>query len=179
MFRRAPYVDFIFGPQNIHLLQHDCRRLKAELFDDNQELALRELAARSQSLIKAWVSIMYGCNNFCRYCIVPYTRGRECIQAQQQHYLRGRELAGKGYKEITLLGQNVNSYRSDVDFPDLLRKIDAIKIDRIRFVTSHPRDFSERLIVQWLNCPSVRTYTSADSVRVRHDIETYEQGIHL
>lgn len=156
LIRRAPYVDFVLGPQNIHLLgSMVAGGLKAGLLDDNQELALRELAASRQSLIKAWVSIMYGCNNFCTYCIVPFTRGREVSRPSSSIISEVDELAGKGYKEITLLGQNVNSYKSDVDFPDLLRKIDALKIDRIRFVTSHPRDFSERLIGAMAELPRV------------------------
>jgi tRNA-2-methylthio-N6-dimethylallyladenosine synthase len=98
---------------------------------------------------------MYGCNNFCSYCIVPYTRGREVSRPSGSIISEIKELADSGYKEITLLGQNVNSYRSDVDFPDLLRRIDDIKIDRIRFVTSHPRDFSDRLIEAMADLPHV------------------------
>jgi tRNA-2-methylthio-N6-dimethylallyladenosine synthase len=145
--QRAPYVDFVVGPQNIHLIsQMVSGKLRSALFDDNHELASQELNAHRQSQIKAWVSIMYGCNNFCTYCIVPYTRGREVSRPSSSIISEIEGLAERGYKEVTLLGQNVNSYRSDIDFPELLRRIDAVKIGRIRFVTSHPRDFSERLI---------------------------------
>lgn len=147
IFRRAPYIDYIFGPQNIHLVNEviaGCRH--GALLDDNRELASREVFAERTGNTKAWVSIMYGCNNFCSYCIVPFTRGREVSRPSSSILAEVRDLAGKGYKEVTLLGQNVNSYRSDIDFPDLLRRIDDASIDRIRFVTSHPRDFSPRLI---------------------------------
>ena len=156
LVKRAPYVDFVLGPQNIHLVGDMISgRRRSSLVDDNHELAYQELAATRQSLIKGWVSIMYGCNNFCSYCIVPYTRGREVSRPSGSIISEIKELAGSGYKEITLLGQNVNSYRSDVDFPDLLRRIDAIKIDRVRFVTSHPRDFSDRLIEAMADLPHV------------------------
>lgn len=99
----------------------------------------------------AWVSVMYGCNNFCSYCIVPYVRGRERSRDAEAVYAEIRELAKKGYKEITLLGQNVNSYGkdldSDTDFADLLSNICRIDgIERVRFMTSHPKDISDKLI---------------------------------
>ncbi len=156
LLRRAPYVDFVLGPQNIHLVSHMATgRLGASFLDDNQELAAQEFATRRQSLIKAWVSIMYGCNNFCTYCIVPFTRGREVSRPSSSIISEIGDLARKGYREVTLLGQNVNSYRSDIDFPELLRRIDALEIDRIRFVTSHPRDFSEKLIEAMAELPHV------------------------
>ncbi len=96
---------------------------------------------------KAWVSIMYGCNNFCSYCIVPYTRGRERSRASEDILSECRELVADGCHEITLLGQNVNSYKSDTDFAGLLERIAEIEGDfLIRFMTSHPKDVSDRLI---------------------------------
>ena len=96
---------------------------------------------------KAWVSVMYGCNNFCSYCIVPYVRGRERSRESSLVISECRRLISSGVKEITLLGQNVNSYRSDMDFPELLSKIAEIPGDFIiRFMTSHPKDTSDRLI---------------------------------
>jgi tRNA-2-methylthio-N6-dimethylallyladenosine synthase len=89
---------------------------------------------------------MYGCNNFCSYCIVPYTRGREISRPSSSIIAEIKDLVRRGYQEVTLLGQNVNSYRSEIGFPDLLKKIDATKINRVRFVTSHPRDLSLDLI---------------------------------
>jgi tRNA-2-methylthio-N6-dimethylallyladenosine synthase len=156
LLRRAPYVDFVLGPQNIHLINHMVAGgLQSGLFDDNRDLALQELTASRQSPIKAWTSIMYGCNNFCTYCIVPYTRGREVSRPGSSIIAEIDDLVRRGYREVTLLGQNVNSYRSDIDLPELLRKIDALGISRMRFVTSHPRDFSEKLIGAMAELPSV------------------------
>lgn len=96
---------------------------------------------------KAWVSIMYGCNNFCTYCIVPYVRGRERSRDSSAIISECRELVASGTKEITLLGQNVNSYKSDMDFPELISSIAEIDGDFIiRFMTSHPKDTSDKLI---------------------------------
>ncbi|HBH61692.1 MAG TPA: tRNA (N6-isopentenyl adenosine(37)-C2)-methylthiotransferase MiaB, partial [Nitrospiraceae bacterium] len=110
--------------------------------------------------VRAWVSIMYGCDNFCAYCVVPYTRGRERSRPSQDIYLEVKSLAENGFKEITLLGQNVNSYGikslENIDFTDLLYKLHEINgLQRIRFVTSHPRDFSERLIGATQDLPKV------------------------
>ena len=147
LFGRAPYVDFIVGPQNIHLIGEMVGgERRTALLDDNRELASTEVAARRGSDIRAWVSIMYGCNNFCSYCIVPLTRGREISRPSGAIIAEIRSLSEKGYKEVTLLGQNVNSYCSDITFPQLLRRIDLLGIERIRFVTSHPRDLSDELI---------------------------------
>lgn len=156
LMQRAPYVDFVLGPQNIHLISYMVSGgVKSLLCEDNDDLAMQELITDRQNPIKAWVSVMYGCNNFCTYCIVPYTRGREVSRPSSSIISEIADLVKKGYREITLLGQNVNSYRSDIDFPRLLRKIDSLGIDRIRFVTSHPRDFSEKLIEAMADLPHV------------------------
>ncbi len=157
ILRRAPYVDFVFGPQNIHKIG-DMVSEKAATFalEDNSEIATKDLPAKRTDGSKAWVTIMYGCNNFCSYCIVPYTRGRERSRPSENIYSEVVELADNGYKEITLLGQNVNSYRSDLDFPGLLRKLNRVGgIERIRFVTSHPRDLSDELITAISELPRV------------------------
>jgi tRNA-2-methylthio-N6-dimethylallyladenosine synthase len=101
--------------------------------------------------IKAWVNIMYGCDKFCTYCIVPYTRGKERSRRPEDIIQEVRQLAAKGYQEITLLGQNVNAYGKDFEdmtygLGDLMDEIRKIDIPRIRFTTSHPRDFDDRLI---------------------------------
>ncbi len=155
MFKRFQYVDFIFGPQNIDnlkkwipvpdvagqgLVKH------STALNDNPEYYLKNLPIKREGRVSAWVSIMYGCNNFCSYCVVPYTRGREVSRPSSSILAEIKELHKNGYKEVTLLGQNVNSYRSDCDFTELLRRIDRINIERIRFVTSHPRDLSVDLI---------------------------------
>lgn len=155
VMKRAPYVDFVFGPRNLHILGNleDSRQ---DLFvDDNPDIAHQEYEMNRDSATRAWVSIMYGCNNFCSYCIVPYTRGREVSRPSSSILAEIRGLKDKGYKEVTLLGQNVNSYCSDLDFVGLLRGIDSLGIERLRFVTSHPRDLSPALIDTLAELPSL------------------------
>ncbi len=148
IFKRAPHVDFIFGPQNIRALKHFVADGYVPVaIEENPLIAIEDLPARRSAGISAWVTIMYGCNNFCSYCVVPYTRGRERSRPSEQIVAEVSKIADEGYREITLLGQNVNSYESDVDFPGLLRKLDGVGgIERIRFVTSHPKDLSTALI---------------------------------
>jgi tRNA-2-methylthio-N6-dimethylallyladenosine synthase len=148
LFKKAPHIDIIFGPQNIHrlgdLIKSDSNAIAN---DDNPELAELELPVLRKEEGRAWVSIMYGCDNFCSYCIVPYTRGRERSRSAESIIKEVQDLALQGFKEVTLLGQNVNSYRSSLDFPGLLDRINSISgIERIRFVTSHPKDLSLELI---------------------------------
>jgi tRNA-2-methylthio-N6-dimethylallyladenosine synthase len=159
LFNQFPYVDFVLGPNNIDSLEGwiDSRIQNTELrtqttaLNDNPVYHTKILPAKREGQVRAWVSIMYGCDNFCAYCVVPYTRGREVSRSGSDIYSEIKELADKGFIEVTLLGQNVNSYGKSLsqraDFPDLLVNIHGISgIKRIRFVTSHPRDFSERLI---------------------------------
>jgi tRNA-2-methylthio-N6-dimethylallyladenosine synthase len=148
IIRKAPYVNFVFGPQNIHALKNlTSGRITSISTEDNPEIAKKDLPVKRVNGVKAWVTIMYGCNNFCSYCIVPYTRGRERSRPTKNILSEVKKLIEREYREITLLGQNVNSYRSDTDFPGLLRRLDRIRgIERIRFVTSHPRDLSDELI---------------------------------
>ena len=104
----------------------------------------------------AWVNIAYGCNNFCSYCIVPYVRGRERSRSSERIIAEVRSLVAEGYKEITLLGQNVNSYRGELTFPQLLEAIANIEGKlRIRFMTSHPKDFSDELIEVMAKYPKI------------------------
>jgi tRNA-2-methylthio-N6-dimethylallyladenosine synthase len=144
IIKKASYVDFVFGPQNIHKLGDFISSSNGTVaVSDNPDLALIDLPVQREAGVRAWVTIMYGCNNFCSYCIVPYTRGREKSRPSEHIYAEVSEIAEKGYKEITLLGQNVNSYQSDVNFPGLLKKLNRVGgIERIRFVTSHPKDLS-------------------------------------
>ncbi len=146
IFQKAPFVDYILGPQNIHMVNDMLVKKQDIATEENHEIAFNEFSAKRQSNIKAWVSIMYGCNNFCSYCIVPYTRGKEVSRPSSSIISEIKELARQGYQEVTLLGQNVNSYRSDIGFVELLRQIDAVHLNRVRFVTSHPRDLSVGLI---------------------------------
>ncbi|MHB8881699.1 MAG: tRNA (N6-isopentenyl adenosine(37)-C2)-methylthiotransferase MiaB [Thermodesulfovibrionales bacterium] len=155
IFRKAPYVDYVIGPRNIQALPGlllDSRGLSVA---ENREIAEQEFSAERDSPTKAWITIMYGCNNFCTYCIVPYTRGREVSRPSSSILAEIGQLVKKGYREVTLLGQNVNSYRSDTDFPGLLRLIDRSGISRVRFMTSHPRDLSADLIQALSGLPSL------------------------
>jgi tRNA-2-methylthio-N6-dimethylallyladenosine synthase len=148
LFRKAPHVDFVFGPQNIHMLRDiKDKKLPYAALEENEFIELHDLPAERNDEIRAWISIMYGCNNFCSYCVVPYTRGKERSRPSENIYREISELAERGCKEVTLLGQNVNSYVTDVDFPGLLKKLNTVEgIRRIRFVTSHPKDLSEQLM---------------------------------
>jgi tRNA-2-methylthio-N6-dimethylallyladenosine synthase len=148
IIERASYVDYVVGPQNIHILRDIATSEAGSIYtEDNPHITDVDIPADRRDNVRAWVNIMYGCNNFCSYCIVPYTRGRERSRASQSIINEIKDLAEKGYKEVTLLGQNVNSYKSNVDFPGLLKEINKIEgIKRIRFVTSHPKDISDELI---------------------------------
>lgn len=149
------HVDGVFNPHQLwrfpELLQYVLatgRRVFAT--DDSAGNIAEGLPARRSSNLKAWVSIMYGCNNFCTYCIVPYVRGRERSRKPADILQEVRELIAAGYKDITLLGQNVNSYGKDldigVDFSDLLAQIAALDGDFwLRFMTSHPKDAGKKL----------------------------------
>ncbi len=157
ILKKAPYVDFIFGPQNIHLLRKFLKDHNlCVATSDNPDIAISDLPVDRNNKLKAWVTIMYGCNNFCSYCIVPYTRGPERSRPSYNILSEVTELSKRGYKEITLLGQNVNSYQSNLDFPELLKELNKIEgIERIRFVTSHPRDLSDKLIDAMATLPKV------------------------
>lgn len=156
ILKRAPYVDFVLGPQNLHRIRDVAAGAPAGLYiEDNAGIAHQEFLPERDSSIKAWISIMYGCNNFCSYCIVPYTRGREVSRPSRSIVTEVAGLKERGYREVTMLGQNVNSYLGDMDFPGLLRRVDETGIDRIRFVTSHPRDLSDDLISAMAELPRV------------------------
>ncbi len=168
LFKRFPYVDFVFGPNNIDNLQ-DWINDRAQITEHrSQTTALKEnpqyhtkiLPVKREGQVRAWVSIMYGCDNFCTYCVVPYTRGRERSRPIKDIYNEVYSLSENGFKEIILLGQNVNSYGrksiENIDFAGLLYKLHDINgIQRIRFVTSHPRDFSEKLICAIKDLPKI------------------------
>lgn len=162
---RFPFVDLIFGTHNLHrfpqlLLQAiDSNNTVVEVLDEQGSIVEHVPTKRAEG-VSAWTTIMYGCNNFCSYCIVPYVRGRERSRRPEDILDEIRELGQKGYKEITLLGQNVNSYGKDTGndylFHDLLRDIDKLPgIERIRFMTSHPKDLSTGLIEAMADCDKV------------------------
>lgn len=156
ILKKHPFVDMIFGTHNIHRLPellseaYLSKEMVVEVWSKEGDV-IENLPKVRNGKIKGWVNIMYGCDKFCTYCIVPYTRGKERSRRPEDIIQEVRRLASEGYKEITLLGQNVNAYGKDFedmtyglgDLMDELRKID---IPRIRFTTSHPRDFDDRLI---------------------------------
>ncbi|MCC6503208.1 MAG: tRNA (N6-isopentenyl adenosine(37)-C2)-methylthiotransferase MiaB [Deltaproteobacteria bacterium] len=156
LLKRAPHLDMVFGPHNVHklrelLLEADSgRRVVATALTEAID-AGEYGAAPEASGEKAFVSIMRGCNNFCSYCIVPYTRGREVSRLSADIISEIEGLCAKGVKEVTLLGQNVNSYSTsgggDVSFPALLGMVCSLKgLLRVRFMTSHPKDIGAELI---------------------------------
>lgn len=161
LFKRFPYIDYVFGTDNIDKLQNWVNNRKQNTaIEDNPDYHRKHLPIKREGQVRAWVSIMYGCDNFCAYCVVPYTRGRERSRDVVDIYKEVEGLALKGYKEIVLLGQNVNSYGKNLndncDFPDLLKVLHEIsRIERIRFVTSHPKDLSEKLIKYISDLPKV------------------------
>jgi len=156
MFAHAPHLDIVFGTHNIHRLpemittagKERRKVLKTDFYDEPEQLVF---PSPEEGGIKAFVNIIRGCNNFCSYCIVPYVRGREVSRPSEEILGEVRQLAEKGVKEITLLGQNVNSYgktlAADLTFPALLKMLAMTDgIERIRFTSSHPKDLSDELI---------------------------------
>lgn len=162
--KEFPFIDIIFGTHNLedfkYLLLKKQSQKKSVVDIWEKEGEIKEGTPKKRtSYPNAWVNIAYGCNNFCTYCIVPYVRGRERSRKTDDIVKECEELVKEGYKEITLLGQNVNSYGSDLDgvsFSDLLNRVDGIAGDfRLRFMTNHPKDFSEELIKTIANCKHV------------------------
>ena len=155
ILKSYPQVDLVFGTHNINrlpLLLKDALLNKervVEVFSNKSEIHENLPIVRNNRL-KAWVNIMYGCDKFCTYCIVPYTRGKERSRLKEDILKEVRELKEQGFKEITLLGQNVNAYGNDLNkgysFADLLKEVSDIGIERIRFVTSHPWNFTEEMV---------------------------------
>ena len=157
---KYPWVDIIFGTHNIHQFPElvdnalNEKKKQVEIWPDGGEI-VEGLPAKRLFDCKALVNIMFGCNNFCTYCIVPYTRGRERSRRPEEIIKEVRSLVSDGVKEIMLLGQNVNSYRGDekTDFADLLYRLNEIDgLERIRFMTSHPKDLSDKLIQAFVDC---------------------------
>lgn len=155
LFKKAPHIDLVMGTHNTHQLTELLRELESSQQKvlavwDQAERLVPDVPTIRKSTISAWVPIMYGCNNFCTYCIVPYVRGRERSRPVEDIVNEIKQLGADGFKEITLLGQNVNSYgkdSGDTDFAGLLQEIDNIDtIERIRYMTSHPRNMSEQVV---------------------------------
>lgn len=207
---RYPYVDIVLGTRNIAELKDEIQKViasrnrikkrsdkKYRCFDTEQPINYLEIDEKTPqtrtSYPNAWINIIYGCNNFCTYCIVPYVRGREVSRDMNSVLDEVKKCVDDGYKEITLLGQNVNSYGNDVDdpnvnFANLLRKIDKIEGKfRVRFMTSHPKDLNDDIIDAMANsskiCNNLHLPIQAGSDKVlanmnrRYDSAKYLQTI--
>ena len=195
LFQKLPHIDFILGTNNIQDLNSILDGVlhtgkQASRVDPRFEHELDYTIAHRDDPLKAFVSIIRGCDKFCTYCIVPYTRGPEVSREPESILHECRELALKGYKEITLLGQNVNSYGKDKPecktlFPDLLYSIDKIPgIERVRFMTSHPVDITQELMMAIRDLPTLCEFVhfpiQAGSNRIlkkMHRIYTKEEYI--
>ncbi|NLF27209.1 MAG: tRNA (N6-isopentenyl adenosine(37)-C2)-methylthiotransferase MiaB [Clostridiales bacterium] len=154
-----PFIDLVFGTHNMHrLAEYVLRVLESRKpvieVDEIDGVIAEGLPERRSSAFSAYVNIMYGCDNFCSYCIVPYVRGRERSRDPEAILDEARRLTDRGVKEVTLLGQNVNSYRGGGgEFAELLYRLDRIGVPRIRFMTSHPKDLSDELIAAYGELP--------------------------
>jgi len=193
IFRKLPHVDFVIGTNNISDLNSVLDEVletgqKMIRTDDQFEENLNYLVAKRDDTVKAYVSIIRGCDKYCTYCVVPYTRGQEVSRPPESVIEECRMLVQQGYKEITLLGQNVNSYGKDKPewnclFHDLLYKLDKIQgLERIRFMTSHPVDITKELMQAIRDLPSICEFVhfpmQAGSNRIlkkMHRIYTIEQ----
>lgn len=161
------FVDFVLGTHNLYDLLnvvYKCindRGQNIEVYSYDGDV-IEDIPEKRESNISAWVDIILGCDKFCTYCIVPYTRGTQRSRKKEEIIKEVNELKNKGYKEVTLLGQNVNAYGKDIyenyNLANLLRDVSKSGIDRIRFVTSHPWDFTDEMIDAISECDNVMPY---------------------
>lgn len=167
ILKTYPHIDVVFGTHNIHrfpelLYQASLNKERViEVLSKEGEI-YENLPVRRAQKTKAWVNIMYGCDKFCTYCIVPYTRGKERSRLKEDILVEIDELVAQGYLEVTLLGQNVNAYGKDlegqVDFAQLLKEVASRDIPRIRFMTSHPWDFTDAMIEVMASHPNIMPF---------------------
>jgi tRNA-2-methylthio-N6-dimethylallyladenosine synthase len=167
LLEKVPYLDLVFGTHNVHKLpemvrsieERRTRRLETAFLDRETRLSLFPRRTRGEAVTR-FVTVMQGCDNFCSYCIVPHVRGREVSRPGAEILAEVRELAAAGVREVTLIGQNVNSYGArepgELSFARLLAAVHAVEgVERIRFTTSHPRDLSEELIAAFGALPKL------------------------
>lgn len=165
ILKKYKQVDIIFGTHNAHMFPEYLERSKnenvqiCEIYEKETKI-IEGIPIVRESAVKAFVTIMYGCNNFCTYCVVPYVRGRERSRKSEDIVNEVKVLLSKGYKEITLLGQNVNSYGNNLEdkvtFAELLRIVNDIPgLERLRFMTSHPKDIGDDVILAIKECDKV------------------------
>lgn len=163
---KHPYVDIIFGTHNIHELSTMIKDVKKQRQDIKvysiEGNVYENIDYKRDSKITAWVNIMYGCDKFCTYCIVPYTRGKQRSRRACEIVREVKKLVESGYQEVTLLGQNVNAYGKDLEgemsFAGLLAEVAKTNIPRVRFVTSHPWDFTDEMIKVIAEYPNIMPY---------------------
>ena len=165
ILKKFPHVNIIFGTHNAFKFPEYLNRVKTEgvqvkeIYNKETEI-VEGIPVDREGSVKAFVTIMYGCNNFCTYCVVPYVRGRERSRKSEDIIKEIKDLVSKGYKEITLLGQNVNSYgkglEEDIDFAKLLRKVNEVEgLERVRFMSSHPKDLTKDVILAIKECDKI------------------------
>ena len=153
ILHKYKWIDFVFGTHNIYdlpnIIEKSLKKQEIDVFSIEGDV-IENIPVKRDSKYKAWVNIMYGCDKFCTYCIVPYTRGKQRSRLPKYIIDEVKQLIKDGYKEITLLGQNVNAYGKDLDIDynmaNLLEDVAKTNIERIRFVTSHPWDFNDDMI---------------------------------
>ena len=179
ILKQYRFIDLAFGTHNLHelpgmLLRLCQQRTRVVSISHEEDLIAEGLPVKRLNSWHAYITIMYGCNNFCSYCVVPYVRGRERSRRMEDILREAEELRQSGVQEIMLLGQNVNSYGNGSEngdtFPKLLRELDRLDIPRIRFMTSHPKDLSDELIE-----------VMAESKHILHQLHLPAQsaGVHL
>ena len=161
------WLDFVFGTHNIYQLPEvlnnalNKKKIEVEVYSCEGDI-IEDMPAKRDSKYKAWVNIMYGCDKFCTYCIVPFTRGKQRSRRFGDIIREVKQLKEEGYKEVTLLGQNVNAYGKDLnleyDMADLLEEVAKIGIERVRFITSHPWDFTDKMIEVIGKYPNIMPY---------------------
>ncbi|NFD17474.1 tRNA (N6-isopentenyl adenosine(37)-C2)-methylthiotransferase MiaB [Clostridium botulinum] len=160
--KKFPFVDIIIGTHNLHNFPNYLNEVKKKdtsvlKIQEKEDSIIENMPIDRKNSMKAFVTIMYGCNNFCTYCIVPYVRGRERSRTPENIEDEIKKLISEGYKEITLLGQNVNSYGKDLEpnvtFAELLKRVNNIEgLERVRFMTSHPKDLTDDVIEAIAKC---------------------------
>ena len=167
ILEKHSWLDIVFGTHNIHNLPNilaesiNKKKLEVDVLSIEGDI-IENIPVKRDSKYKAWVNIMYGCDKFCTYCIVPYTRGKQRSRKPEFILEEVKKLVSDGYKEVTLLGQNVNAYGKDLEInygmENLLRDVAEIGIERVRFVTSHPWDFTDEMISVIASYPNIMPY---------------------
>ncbi|MBR1607148.1 MAG: tRNA (N6-isopentenyl adenosine(37)-C2)-methylthiotransferase MiaB [Clostridia bacterium] len=183
LLKQYPFIDLAFGTGNLYrmpeyLLEAIENKSRVIRVDQESSTVVEGLPVRRESDIKAYITVMYGCNNFCSYCIVPYVRGRERSRRADDIVREAESLAASGVKEIMLLGQNVNSYGLDsedsISFAQLLHRVTQTGIPRVRFMTSHPKDLSDELIDEMAHNPVIAPHfhlpVQSGSDRILHEM---------